>query len=337
MAVIEQVTEEAYTLYNADCCEVVTEMPDECIDLSMYSPPFATRNGQGLYTYSSSERDFSNSKGYEDFFQQYEFLASHIARMTKPGCFSAVHCMDVPFTCNLGNYYTDFPGDIIRMHERLGFHFTARHTIWKEPLNVRNRTMSKGLAHKTICECSDLADVAGADYLIMFRKEGERDRPVTHPNGFMEYHGQAEVPRDLNQFRGMKGDQKLNRYSQWIWRRYASSIWDDIRGNLGEFDDRDHRDVLEYEKARDAQDEKHVHPLQLDVIARAVEMRTNPGEVVFTPFMGVGSEVFAAVRAGRKALGVELKPSYFRQAVRNCKDALTERATSQGILLPDVA
>ncbi len=255
--------------------------------------------------------------------------------MTKPGCFSAVHCMDVPATCNLGNHYIDFPGDIIRMHEELGFHYVARHTIWKEPLMVRNRTMSKGLNHCTVCECSEFSDIAGGDYLLMFRKDGERPVPVLHKNGLLDYYGQAEVPRELRQFKGWKDeeDQKPNRYSQWIWRRYASCIWDDIRGNLGEYDDREHMDVLSYQEARDPDDEKHVHPLQLDVIGRAVELRTNPGETVFTPFMGVGSEVYQSVRMGRKALGVELKPSYYRQAVKNCATAKEERNKEQGILI----
>lgn len=332
MATIEQTHTDQYSLYNGDCNEVIGDMPDNSIDMSVYSPPFATKNGQGLYVYSSSERDFSNSKSYEDFFDQYAMLVEEIARVTKPGCFSAVHCMDVPFTCNLGNYLSDFPGDIIRLHQELGFVYVSRHTIWKEPLCVRNRTMAKGLTHKTVCESSDLVDVAGADYLLMFRKKGERHKPVVHPRGLETYYGAQEVPAELRQYKGWKGSQIENRYSQWIWRRYASSIWDDIRGNLGEFDDRKFMDVLPYQEARDAQDERHVHPLQLDIIARAVELRTNEGEVVFTPFAGVGSEVYQSVRMGRKAVGAELKPSYYRQAVKNCATARDSRAKEIGLL-----
>jgi DNA modification methylase len=332
MPTIDQTHTPDYSLYNGDCCEVIRDMPDESIHLSVYSPPFATKNGQGLFVYSSSERDFSNSKSYEDFFDQYAFLVAEIKRITKPGCFSAVHCMDVPFSCNLGNYISDFPGDIIRLHQDAGFVYVARHTIWKEPLCVRNRTMAKGLAHKTIVDNANLCDVAGADYLLMFRKKGDRETPVTYPTGLHEYYGAQLMDPEFQRFRGWTGDQKENRYSHWIWRRYASAIWDDIRGNLGEFDDRKHKDVLEYESARDADDERHVHPLQLDVIARAITLRSNPGDTVFTPFMGVGSEVYQAVRMARKAFGIELQPSYYRQAVKNCATAKDEHAKEVGLL-----
>lgn len=334
MATIDQFHAPEYSLFNGDSCEVIQSIPDNSVDLTVYSPPFATKNGQGLYNYSSSERDFSNSKSYEDFFEQYRFLAQHIARVTKPGCFSAVHCMDVPASCNLGNFLTDFPGDIIRMHQDLGFAYVSRHVIWKEPLAVRNRTMAKGLAHQTIVENANLADVAGGDYLLMLRKKGERDRPVEHPNGLLEYYGAQQVPGDLQQFRGMTGDQKLNRYSHWIWRRYASCIWDDIRGTLGEFErDSNFDPVLPYEAARDKDDERHVHPLQLDVIARALELRTNPGDVVLDPFGGVGSAPYQAVKMGRKGIAIELKPSYFRQMVKNCATALDAKPM-EGELFP---
>ncbi len=337
MATIEQHHAPSYSLFNGDCCEVMADIPDESVDFSVYSPPFATKNGAGLYTYSSSPRDFSNAKSYEDFFQQYRFLVSHIARVTKPGCFSAVHCMDVPFSCNIGNYLTDFPGDIIRLHAELGFAYIARHVIWKEPLNVRNRTMAKGLTHQSVCDNSNLVDVAGGDYLLMLRKKGERP-PVTHENGLVRYFGAAKVPSELTQYRGWKGDQKQNLYSHWIWRRYASCIWDDIRGTLGQYEPTDNYDpVLPYEEAKDQDDERHVHPLQLDVIARALELRTNPGDVVLTPFAGVGSEVYQSVRMGRKAIGIELKPTYWRQAVKNCARAFDEHIKEEGILIPEVA
>lgn len=306
MAILEQTHEERYSLYNADCLAVMGEMPDKSIDFSVYSPPFCA-----LYTYSSDLRDLSNSRNYEEFMQHYGLVVEHIARMTKPGRCTAVHSMDVPDSCNLGNFLTDFPGDIIRLHQRHGFKYIARHHIWKEPLSVRNRTMAKGLAHKTVCVDSTLCDVAGADYLLVFRRDGKNEIPVSHERGLLEYYGEDQPPADLQPLRGMTGDQKQNRWSHHIWRRYASSSWHDIRiGN-----------VLPYQEARDAEDEKHVHPLQLDVIARAIELRSNPGEIVFTPFMGVGSEVYQAVAMGRRGVGVELKPSYYRQAVKNCKTA----------------
>jgi DNA modification methylase len=343
-----------YSLFCGDSCEIIKSLPDNSIDLTVYSPPFATPGGGALYNYSSSARDFSNAKSYRDFFLQYEFLISHIARITKPGCYSAVHCMDVPATCNLGNFLTDFPGDIIREHCRCRnekcqespwvkdrglcghgwFDYVSRHVIWKEPLAVRNRTMAKGLTHQTVIEASNFADVAGGDYVLMLRKKGERDRPVTHETGLLDYYGAAQVPRDLWQFKGWTGDQKQNRFSHWIWRRYASCIWDDIRGCLGEYEHGDYAPVLAYEKARDADDESHVHPLQLDVIARCVELRTNPGERVYTPFAGVGSEVYQAVRMGRRAIGSELKETYYRQAVRNCATASDAHRAEQGVLIP---
>ena len=302
MACLDQIHTEKYSLYNGDCLAVMSEMPDKSIDFSIYSPPFCA-----LYTYSSDVRDLSNSRDYEEFMAHYELVVSEIARLTKPGRVTAVHAMDIPDSCNLGNFLSDFPGDIIRLHEKLGMKYIARHHIWKEPLGVRNRTMAKGLAHKTVCVDSTLCDVAGADYLLCFRKEGKNDVPVSHERGLYDYFGEDQPPAELRQFRGMEGDQKLNRWSHHIWRRYASSSWHDIR--LGY--------VLPYKEARDQDDERHVHPLQRDVIARAIELRSNPGEVVFTPFMGVGSEVYQAVAMGRRAFGAELKPSYFRQAVKN--------------------
>lgn len=310
MAVKNQVVTDRYALYNGDCIEVMNDLPNESIHFSVYSPPFCA-----LYTYSNDLRDLSNSRNYDEFMEHYRLVVEQIARITKPGRCTAVHAMDVPDSCNLGNFLTDFPGDIIRLHQELGFQYVARHHIWKEPLGVRNRTMAKGLAHKTVCVDSSLCDVAGADYLLVFRKKGKNEIPVTHERGLLEYYGEDQPPHDLHQFRGMEGDQKLNKYSHWCWRRYASSSWHDIR--LG--------NVLPYQDARDQEDEKHVHPLQLDVIARAIELRSNPGETVLTPFMGVGSEVYQAVTMGRRGIGAELKTTYFNQAVRNIEHAGQKR------------
>lgn len=305
--VIDQVIADNYAIYNSDCIEVMGGLPDQSVHLSVYSPPFG-----GLYHYSSDERDLSNASGYDQFFDHYEFVVREMARITMRGRCSAVHCMDVP-TGNTGSdAYVDFPGDIIRLHQRLGFHFVARHAIWKEPLWVRNRTLQKNLAHRTAVDDSVQCGVASADYLLVFRKKGDNPVPVAHPSGFLRYAGDdSKMPADIRRLRGFLGDQKQNRFSHWIWRRYASSIWDDIRMDR----------VLPYEAARDADDEKHVHPLQLDVIDRVVQMRSNEGETVLTPFMGVGSEVYSAVTSSRRGIGIELKPSYYRQAVRNMADA----------------
>jgi DNA modification methylase len=306
MAVADQVITNRYAIYNGDCVEIVGKIPDSSIHITIYSPPFC-----GLYNYSSSEKDMSNCRSYEEFFIHYEFLVKEIHRITHPGRISAVHCMDVPRSgANLNGGLMDFPGDIIRMHERLGFQYCARYHVWKEPLQVRNRTMAKGLAHRQIVEDSSLCDVASADYLLMFRKKGENKVPIAHPVGLSEYSGSRQVPSELQRYRGWSGKQTENRLSHWIWRQYASAFWDDVR--LGR--------VLPYKEARDSEDEKHMHPLQLDVIDRCLTLWSNPGETLLTPFMGVGSEVYSAVRNGRKAIGVELKPTYFRQAKRNMEN-----------------
>ncbi|WP_313194623.1 DNA methyltransferase [Shinella zoogloeoides] len=301
--VIDQCITDTYAAYNGDCVDVMQGLPNEVLHLSVYSPPFG-----GLYHYSSDERDLSNCRDYDHFFEHYEYVVREIARLTLPGRCTAVHCMDVP-TGNTGSdAYIDFPGDIIRLHQRIGFHFVARHAIWKEPLWVRNRTMQKNLAHKTAVDDSVQCGVASADYLLVFRKKGENPIPVAHPIGFLEYAGDdSKMPAEIRKLIGFEGDQKQNRFSHWIWRRYASSIWDDIR--MGR--------VLPYLESKDEDDEKHVHPLQLDVIDRVVQMRSNPGETVLTPFMGVGSEVYSAIAKGRKGIGAELKTSYFKQALRN--------------------
>lgn len=302
MAVINQAITDRYALYNGDCVDVMKSLPDGKVHLSIYSPPFG-----GLYHYSSSERDLSNCDDYDEFFAHYAYVVREIARVTMKGRITAVHCTDVP-TGNSGkDALTDFPGDIIRLHAREGFDFIARHTIWKEPLWVRNRTMTKNLAHKTIVDDAAYGGVASADYLLIFRKRGKNPVPVAHPTGLDYYAGECPVPADLHKYRGWTGKQTENRFSHWIWRRYASSVWDDIRMNR----------VLPYQDCREPDDEKHVHPLQLDVIDRCITLRSNEGEAVLTPFMGVGSEVYSAVRLGRRGVGMELKPSYYRQAVAN--------------------
>lgn len=306
MAVGEQWTTARFALYLGDCCEVMPALRAGSVHLSIYSPPFA-----GLYHYSSSERDLSNSISYEEFLNHYEFVVREIHRLTMPGRITAVHCMDIPVAgANVGGH-RDFPGDIIRLHERVGFDYTPRICIWKEPLGVRNRTMAKALAHKQIVEDSTLTNVAAADYLIPFRKRGVNPVPVVHPAGLTDYAGERMPPTDIRGYRGWTGNQIENRYSHWVWRQYASAFWDDVR--IGR--------ILPFRAARDEDDEKHVHPLQLDVIERALVLWSNPGETVLTPFMGVGSEVYAAVLSGRRGVGIELKASYYRQAVRNLAHA----------------
>jgi DNA modification methylase len=303
MAVLDQQITDRWAIYCGDCLEVMPTLPAESVHLSVYSPPFA-----GLYQYSSSERDLSNSRDYPQFLEHYGFVVKELHRITVPGRMTAVHCMDIP-TSNSGrnDALRDFPGDIIRLHRDLGWSYVARYHVWKEPLTVRNRTMTKGLAHATIVEDSTRCSVASADYLLVFRRSGDNPVPVAHPTGLQEYAGARTIPSELLKYRGWTGNQIENRYSHWIWRQYASAFWDDVRLDR----------VLPFRDARDEEDEKHVHPLQLDVIDRTITLWTNPGETVLTPFMGVGSEVYSAVRSGRRGIGIELKPSYYRQSVRN--------------------
>jgi DNA modification methylase len=300
--VLRQQITDRYAIYNADCMDVIAALPDDSIHASIYSPPFT-----GLYQYSSSDRDFSNARNYDEFGEMYDFLVREKFRVTIPGRLSGVHAAPVPSSNSGKDSLTDFPGDVIRAHQRAGWLFIARHVIWKEPLAVRNRTMQHNLSHRTIVEDGAFGGSAAADELLVFRKPGDAE-PITHPTGLTgDYAGAEQVPDELHKFRGWDGDQKLNRYSHWVWRRYASSVWDDIRIDR----------VLPFRDAKDEDDEKHVHPLQLDVIERFLDLRSRPGERVLTPFMGVGSEVFAAVQMGRFAIGAELKPSYFEQALRN--------------------
>jgi DNA modification methylase len=311
---------ENYAIYNSDCMYVLPTIEDKSIDLSVYSPPFC-----GLYNYSSSENDFSNCENKEQFLNQYDFLIKEISRVTKNGRISAVHCTDIfDNTCRLW----DFPHEIIKLHEKHGFEYRNRITIWKEPLKVRMRTMVRSLMHKFIVEDSTKCFTAMPDYVLIFTKKGDNKTPVTHPEGLKNYFGETPVlPNILNAWNNANNssltaselwehlndkyknhkDPKSNKLSHYIWQRYASSVWDDIRID----------NVLPFRDCKEDDDEKHVHPLQLDVIDRIVELYSNKDEVVLTPFMGVGSEVYSPVSLGRKAIGIELKDSYYKQAEIN--------------------
>lgn len=313
----QQLITDEYAIYNSDCMEILPTLKDESIDLSVYSPPFA-----GLYNYSSSHRDFSNCDSEKQFMEQYDYLIKEISRVTKKGRISCVHVTEV--VQNNGSSW-DFPNEVIKSHERNGFMYKGRITIWKEPLKVRMRTMVKSLMHKLIVEDSTQCFPAQPDYLLLFKKKGDIDTPVTHQFGIEEYFGDTPIlPNILRAWNNanntnLDADQlwnhlnKINEYDKitklnhYIWQRYASSVWDDVRID----------NVLPFRDSREDDDEKHVHPLQLDVIDRCVSLWSNPGEVVLTPFMGVGSEVYSPVSLGRKAIGIELKDSYYKQAIIN--------------------
>jgi len=324
MTTKDQTITDTYAIYNSDCMEVLPTLPDKSVDLVVYSPPFA-----GLYNYSSSERDFSNCESKEQFLEQYDFLVAQLARVTKPGRINAVHCTDVfDNSCRLW----DFPHEVIRIHEKYGFEYRNRITIWKEPLKVRMRTMVKSLMHKLIVEDSTQCFTAMPDYVLIFTRKGDNAVPVTHPNGLTRYFGDTPILPNILQAWNNANESKLtadqlwahlnnsfldhddpksNKLSHYIWQRYASSVWDDIRID----------NVLPFRDSREEDDEKHVHPLQLDVIDRIIELYSNPGEVVLTPFMGVGSEVYSPVSLGRKGIGIELKDSYYKQATINMQHA----------------
>lgn len=326
MKVKDQIHTENYSIYNGDCVEVMPTLTDNSIDLSVYSPPFC-----GLYQYSSDHRDMSNCADRNQFLTQYEFLVKEISRVTKNGRITAVHCTDIfDNSCRLW----DFPSEIIKLHEKHGFEYRNRITIWKEPLKVRMRTMVQSLMHKFIVEDSTKCFTAMPDYVLIFTKKGENEIPVTHPNGLTEYFGETPIlPNILKAWNNANNtnlsedelwehlnktfydhkDPKSNKLSHYIWQRYASAVWDDIRID----------NVLPYRDSKEEDDEKHVHPLQLDVIDRLVTLYSNENEVILTPFMGVGSEVYSAVSQGRKAIGIELKDSYFKQSKLNLKNAET--------------
>lgn len=312
----EQQITDRYAVYCSDCMEILPTIPNNSIDLSVYSPPFA-----GLYNYSSSERDFSNCETKEQFLEMYEYLIEQISRVTKPGRITAVHIADIH--TNTGRLW-DLPGEVLRLHEKYGLEYHNRITIWKEPLKVRMRTMVQSLMHKFIVDDATKCFTAMPDYVLIFKKKGENIIPVTHPNGLNDFPYFGETPfleahketyGNYEDFRkkwiGFTGDQRENKLSHLTWQRYASSVWDDIRID----------NVLPFKDSKEEDDEKHVHPLQLDVIDRIVYLYSNPDEVVLTPFAGVGSEVYSPLSLGRKAIGIELKDSYYKQLLLNIKES----------------
>jgi DNA modification methylase len=317
----DQLITDKYAIYNGDCMEVLPSLKDESIDLAIYSPPFAN-----LYTYSSSERDMSNVSNHDEFLTQYGFLVKEMSRVTKKGRINAIHVTDI---CDVSGTLSDFPNKIIQLHLDNGFEYKNKITVWKEPLKVRIRTMVQSLMHKFIVEDSTKCFTANPDYILIFKKKGENKVPVIHPFGLTHYAGEIPIlPNMLRAYNNAnktnfnevdmwdyllktKEDNKISKLNHYIWQRYASSVWDDVReGN-----------VIPYHDSKEDDDEKHVTPTQLDVLDRLVDLYSNPNEVVLSPFMGVGSDVFSPVSMGRKAIGIELKDSYFKQAKLNLKEA----------------
>ena len=298
MAVREQKITDRFAAYNGDCIEVLPTLKAGSVDISIYSPPFAE-----LYNYSSSPRDLSNCKSADEFMKHYEFVVKEIYRVTKPGRISCVHCME---TRN-GGHWRDFPGDILRLHEKIGWHYHSKFIVWKEPLRVAIKTRALGLMHKQLVKDSTVSYAAVPDYILILKKPGVNPEPVSHGAGFTTYAGSNQPPADLFAKYEHWKTAKTNKLSHYIWQRYASPVWMDIRAGR----------LLPYRDAKEKTEEKHCCPLQLDVIERCLALYSNSNDVMLTPFMGIGSEAFGALDCGRRAIGIELKPTYYRQALTN--------------------
>ena len=299
--------EKNWAVYNCDCVNLASSMPEASVDFSVYSPPFAN-----LYIYSDSSADMGNCRDDAQFFEQYRYLIRELYRVTVPGRLTAIHCKDLPAYFGRDGYsgLKDFPGEIIRAHEAEGWTFHSRVTIWKCPVTERERTNNNGLLHKTIKRDRSQVRQGMADYLIVMRKIGSdgltSDKPIESV-GLTEYYGDSECdPRVGNSYHPspysrnkIASDNSIN-----IWRRYAEPVWWDI----------DQTDVLNFKIAKDSQDEKHICPLQLGVIRRAIQLWSAPNDVVFSPFTGIGSEGVVALESGRRFIGSELKEAYFNHA-----------------------
>lgn len=310
--VYDQKHTDSWTLYNGDCVEVTKGIPDASIDFSIFSPPFSN-----LYTYSDSEADMGNSAGDDEFMQHFGYLVPELLRVTVPGRLTAIHCKDLPLYMNRDGAagLKDFPGMLIRLFEDHGWTYHSRVTIWKDPVIEMERTKNNGLLYKNFRERAEVLRQGMADYIVVLRKwddsmeRTESAKPVKHdPTERMTYYG-ADAPT--------AGANPMSKHGAWydhnleVWQRYASPVWMDI----------DQTDVLNYQLAKDGQDEKHICPLQLGVIERSVQLWTNPGDVVLSPFAGIGSEGYVSVKMGRRFVGIELKESYFNWAVRNLREA----------------
>lgn len=320
MKVLNQAMGRNWALYHGDACEVIKGIPDSSIHYSIFSPPFAS-----LYTYSNSDRDMGNSKGEDEFYIHFNFLINELYRITIPGRLISFHCMDIPAMKERDGYIglKDFPGDLLRSFQAVGFIYHSRVSIWKDPLVEATRTKALGLMHKQIVKDSAMCRNGLPDYLITVRKPGENPEPIAHPDGFTEFIGEDEpkarrgepVLKDSLKHRKTSMCKTDPVYSHHVWRRYASPVWMDINQS----------NTLQRESAREEQDEKHICPLQLDVIGRALELWTNPNDNVLSPFAGIGSEGYQAIKMGRRFVGIELKQSYYKQAVPNLQRAELEK------------
>ncbi len=305
MNILNQAQGENWTLANGDCIEVLNSLPENSIHLSIFSPPYAS-----LYTYSNSDRDLGNSTNDAQFYEHFEHVVAGLHRVTKPGRIVCVDVMNIPAMKERDGYIglKDFRGDVIRAFQKVGFIFHSEHCAWKDPLIEATRTKALGLMHKQLCKDSTRSRAGIPQYLLAFRKDGENPEPVAHIDGLTEFCGEnPPIHGNLSHER---------------WRRYASPVWMDINFS----------NTLNAKAARDNEDERHVCPMALDLIERAIQLWSNPGDVVFDPFSGVGSTGYQAIKMGRKFVGSELKQSYFTQACKNLESA----KANQGGLFADM-
>jgi DNA modification methylase len=318
MTIIDQASGRNWHLWNGDCVTVARSLPAESVHYSIYSPPFIS-----LYTFSDDPRDMSNCRSDDQFWAHYKFLIAECYRITKPGRLVSIHCMNLP-TSKLRDGFIglrDFRGDIIKAHQEAGFYYHSEVVIRKDPVSAMQRTKAIGLLHKQICKDSSLSRMAVPDYIITMRKPGENTERVA--GQFDAYYGSEAGPADPLPSRSWDEETEKMvpciatpgevRYSIAVWQRYAEPVWMDIAQS----------DVLSRKEAREEADEAHIAPLQLTPIRRCVDLWSNPGDTVFSPFAGIGSELYVALQMGRRAIGAELKPSYWRQAVQNCERAQT--------------
>lgn len=287
----DQIVTDDFAFYCGDCVEVSKSLPDNMADITIYSPPFFE-----LYVYSDDPKDMNNSATYSQFQEHYRYLVREIKRILKPGRICAVHCMDLPVQKGKYGYIglRDFSGDLIKIHESEGMIYHSRVTIWKNPVTEMQRTKAVGLLHKTIKKDSAMSRVGIPDYVLFFRNEGDNLVPIKHQDS--DPNTPDYLPVDL-------------------WQKYASPIWNDINYSR----------TLQYRAARDNNDEKHITPLQLDTIDRILHLYSNEGEVVFSPFAGIGSEGFEAIKLKRKPVLIELKDSYFNVGVSNLQSVIKEQ------------
>jgi len=300
MNCIKQVVTDQYAIYNGDCVEVIAGLPDKSVDYSIFSPPFSS-----LYTYSNSPRDMGNARNDGEFFEQFQFLIKQLARVMKPGRNVSFHCMQLPTSKERDGYIglKDFRGDLIRAFQAEGFIYASEVTIWKDPVTAMQRTKALGLLHKTVRGNGSFSRQGIPDFLVTMRTPGD----IADDNRVRHYRDDAEVDLEAAKAGVDRSEIECNHLPVQEWQQLASPVWMDINPS----------DTLQYKSAREHDDERHICPLQLEVIRRGIKLWTNPGDVVLTPFLGIGSEVYTAVEMGRRGIGAELKESYFSQAAKN--------------------